>query len=45
MILTLNKNKTLSFYRKTPIYIGEKNFDGISVLIPPMVNGNDTNKE
>lgn len=42
MILTLNKNKTLSFYRKTPIYIGEKNFDGISVLIPPMVDDNDT---
>lgn len=42
MIFTLHKNKTLSYHRKTPIYIGEKDFDKIEVFIPDFVEGNST---
>lgn len=42
MILRLKENKKLSFYQKNPIYIGEKDFDIIEVLIPPKVDSNNT---
>lgn len=42
MILRLKENKKLSFYQKNPIYIGEKDFDIIEVLIPPEVDSNNT---
>lgn len=42
MILRLKENKKLSFYQKNPIYIGEKDFDIIEVLIPPKVDNNNT---
>ena len=38
MILRLHKNKTLSIYRKTPVYIGEHKFNKISVLLPESIN-------
>lgn len=44
MILKLSKTKRLSFYRKTEIYIGEKDFDEIQVLIPSEVDENDTSE-
>ena len=43
MILKLSKDKKLTFYRKNPIYIGEKDFDTIEVLIPFIVDDNETN--
>lgn len=43
MILRLSKDKKLTFYRKNPIYIGEKDFDTIEVLIPLIVDNNETN--
>ena len=43
MILKLSKDKKLTFYRKNPIYIGEKDFDTIEVLIPLIVDNNETN--
>lgn len=43
MILKLSKDKKLTFYRKNPIYIGEKDFDTIEVLIPLIVDDNETN--
>lgn len=44
MIFTLHKNKKLSYYRKTPVYIGEKNFDKIEVLLPEKVDNNSTSE-
>lgn len=44
MILRLTKNKKLSFYIKTPIYIGEKDFDKIEVLLPDSVDDNPTDE-
>lgn len=43
MILKLSKDKKLTFYRKNPIYTGEKDFDTIEVLIPFIVDDNETN--
>lgn len=38
MIISLNGRKHISLYRNTPIYIGEKNFDVISVFLPETIN-------
>lgn len=38
MILRLNDSKVLSIYRKVPIYVGENEFNRITVLLPDKVN-------
>lgn len=40
MILRLNKNKTLSIYRNTPVYIGENKFNKITFLLPESIDNN-----
>lgn len=41
MVLRLNNLKTLSIYRRTPIYVGENEFNRITILLPDRVNEHD----
>lgn len=44
MILRLHKNKILSIYRRTPVYVGEHNFNSITVLLPDSIEDNLTSE-
>ena len=44
MILRLHKNKILSIYRRTPVYVGEHNFNSITVLLPDLIEDNLTSE-
>lgn len=42
MVINLDSNKRISIHQNSSIYVGEQNFDEITVLLPEMVADKDT---